>query len=89
MTKTPHHIKEKGERLYKERFRSKYEKKHSGKFLAIDITTEEAFVADTPEKAMEEAQNKNPNGFFHLVKIGSPGVYRIGYTRHTSLDRVF
>ncbi len=87
MTKTPQEIAEKGEALYKNRFRAEYEE-HEGRFLAIDVTLEEAFVADTPEGALEAAQRKNPQGFFHLVKIGSLGVYRVGYANHRALDWV-
>lgn len=88
MTRTPQEIAEKGEALYKSRFRAEYEEGHVGQFLAIDVTLEEAFVADTPEGALETAQRKNPQGFFHLVKIGSPGVYRVGYANHGTLDWV-
>ena len=89
MTKTPQEIAEKGESLYKERFRAEYEKSRLGKYLAIDITSQEAFVADTAEEAMAAAEKKNPTGYFHLVKIGAPGVYRVGYTRYDRLDRIF
>ncbi len=88
MTKTPQEIADKGEALYRERYRAQYEQEHVGQFLAIDITSEEAFVAETPEQALETAQKRNPNGFFYLVKIGSAGVYRVGYAGHTNLDRV-
>lgn len=88
MTKTPQEIAEKGEALYKNRFQAQYEREQPGRFLAIDITTEEAIVADTPEQAVESAQARNPNGFFHLVKIGSAGVYRVGYTGHYNLERI-
>lgn len=88
MVMTPQEIADKGEALYKQRFQAEYEERHLGKYLAIDITSEEAFVADSPEQAIEAAQRKNPNGFFHLVKVGSPGVYRVGYTRHYNFDRI-
>lgn len=89
MTKTPQEIAQQGERLYQERFRVDYEKKYPGKYLALDITSEEAILADTPEGALAAAEKKNPQGFFHIVKIGSPGVYRVGYTNHDNLARLF
>jgi hypothetical protein len=82
----PEEIAAKGERLYKERFQAQYELAHPGKFLAIDIMTEppQAYLANTPEAALEQAQKTNPKGFFHVVRIGAPGVYRVGYTRGVS-----
>lgn len=88
MTRTPQEIAEKGESLYKNKFRPQFEVEHPGKYLAIDIASEEGFVSDTAEGAVEAAQTKHPEGFFHLVKVGSPGVYRVGYTRTPILDRV-
>jgi len=89
-TKTPERIAEKGQALYRERFRNEYEEQYPGKYLAIDINTEKAFIGDTPEAAVEALQKANPNGFYHLVRIGSPGVYRVGYTQHQSRrERVF
>jgi hypothetical protein len=85
---TPQGIAEKGETLYKSRFKALYEVQHPGKYVAIDISSEEAFVADTPEAAIEAAQTSHPDGFFHLVKVGSAGVYRVGYARQHGLDRV-
>jgi hypothetical protein len=61
VTATPQEIAESGESggaLYKEKFRAEYEQKHSGNYLAIDIESEELFLADTPEQALQAAQNK-------------------------------
>jgi len=89
MALSPQMIANKGEALYKNKFQSEYEAKYLGKFVAIDIASEEAFVADNPEDAIAAAQEKNPNGFFHLVKVGSPGVYRLGYTQEKKSDWIF
>lgn len=89
MISTPQAIAEKGENIYKTKFQKEYEQKYPGKFVVIDITSEEALVADSPEKAIEAAQSKNPGGLFHLIKIGSSGVYRVGYTSGTPRDWVF
>jgi len=79
----PEEIAAKGQKIYNERFQALYGLTHAGKFLAIDVTVEppQAYVADTPEAALEGAQRANPHGFFYVVKIGAPGVYRVGYTR--------
>ncbi|MFB3813181.1 MAG: hypothetical protein ACE14L_03645 [Terriglobales bacterium] len=81
---TPNEISSKGEKLYKERFQGQYELSHPGQFLVIDVTRELAYVAESPEKALETAYKANPQGFFHVVRIGSPGVYRVGHTQGVS-----
>ncbi len=89
MNATPQAIAEKGERIYKEKYQQEYEKTLAGKFVAIDINTEKASVADSPEEAFEAAQKDNPGGYYHLIKIGSPGVYRAGYTSAATRDWIF
>ena len=85
---TPNIIAEKGEKLYREKFRAQYEDQ-IGKFLAIDVESEQASLADTPEAALQNARLANPEGTFHLIKIGSPGVFRVGYAGRQSGDWIF
>jgi len=75
-----------GEAIYNEKYRAAFEVEHPGKFVAIDINTEKAWVNDTPEGALGVAQDECPNGMFHLIKVGSPGVYRVGYSQQASCD---
>jgi hypothetical protein len=85
---TPQEISDRGDALYKDKFQTLYEKQHPGKFLAIDVTTQEGFLGDRPEQALEAAQAQNINGYFHLVKIGSPGVFRVSFSRSHTHDGV-
>lgn len=64
-----------GERLYR-RMAPSYERER-GKFLAIDVGTKKAYLAATPQAALKLAENANPRGSFHLVKIGFDGLYRV------------
>ena len=93
MAHTPEMIAHRGEAIYKEKFQEVYERllrsKYFGKFLAIDISSEKAFVDDTPLGALQKAQAENPDGLFHLVKIGFPGVYKLGYTSGERGDWIF
>jgi hypothetical protein len=57
--------------------------------VAIDLATEKAYVSDSPEGAVELLQKENPRGFFHLIKIGSPGVFKVGYGVHHERDWLF
>ena len=82
-TSNPKQLAEKGETIYKNKYQSEFERLYPGRFVAIDLATEKAYVADTPEGAVEILQSENPNAFFHLIKVGSSGVYKVGYSVHT------
>lgn len=84
MTGNPKQLAEKGEAIYKSKYQQEYERLYPGKYAAIDLATEKAFVADTPEGAVELLQRENPKSYFHLVRVGSTGVYKVGYSVHTN-----
>ncbi len=77
---TPQDIAEAGHEIYQNKYMAEYEDKHSGQFVAIDVRTGKAYVAPHPEEALGNAKTANPDGLFHLVKIGSPGAFRVSYT---------
>lgn len=85
----PKEIAERGDRIYNEKYRAEYETKYLGKFVAIDVLAEEAFIADTSSQALETARQRNPNGTFHLVKVGSAGAFRVSYSINEQLDWLF
>jgi len=68
-------IAAKGEKLYS-RVAASYARE-LGKYLAIDVDTEKVYLADSPQAALRAAQDNNPHGSFHLVKIGFEGLYRV------------
>ena len=88
-TMSPEVLAQKGEAIYKQKFKKDFEEKYLGKFAAIDVVSESAVVADTPEDALRKAQSECPDGFYHLIKIGSDGIYRLGYTSETHGDWLF
>ncbi|MBI4466548.1 MAG: hypothetical protein HY656_03865 [Acidobacteria bacterium] len=85
----PKAIAEEGERIYLESYKAEYEKKYAGKFVAIDINTKEAFLDDYAEGALEKAKAKSPHGLFHLIRVGSPGAFRVSYSSDANLDWIF
>jgi len=89
MLETPQAIADKGEKIYREKYQAKYERGHTGKYLAIDIQTEQAYLGETPEEAIQNAQAANKTGLFHTVRIGFAGVYRLGYLSGNSGDWIF
>ena len=85
----PKLIAEHGERIYSEKFREKFEKDYLGKFVAIDVTTDNAYLGDTPEEAYGDARKQSPKGVFHLIRVGAPGAFKVSYTSNASMDWVF
>ena len=77
---SPTEIAAEGERIYAEKYKQDYETKHPGKFVAIDVTSGEAYLAEFPEEAIQSAQAKSPTGLFHLIKIGAQGAFRVSYS---------
>lgn len=76
---TPDKIAEAGERLYADRHKETLEREHMGKFVAIDLVTGEAYVDPRPEEAMKKARAAAPQALIHLIRIGSPGAFKVSY----------
>lgn len=87
---TPDKIAEAGERFYAEKHKARLERERPGHFVAIDVATGDAYVGDHAELALEEARAKVPHGVFHLIRIGSPGAFKVSYIsgRHHGWDRL-
>jgi hypothetical protein len=67
----PREIAEKGNGIYKAKYKRIYEKRYFGQYVAIDLETSEAFVAPNATAAIQSAQNTSKEGaLFHLVRIG-------------------
>jgi hypothetical protein len=67
---------ERGTGIYERRYRAEYERKWYGRFAAIDIASELAFVADYPEEALTIAKSAAPHGIFYLIRIGSQAAFK-------------
>jgi hypothetical protein len=85
----PKAIAERGEEIYRNNYKELYEREQPGKFVAIDITTERDYLADTPEAALEAARAASPTGLFHLIQVGFSGAFRVSYADHATLDWLF
>jgi uncharacterized membrane-anchored protein len=79
----PKETAQKGQRIYDEKLKDKLESVALDKYVAIDIKTEDYFVGETPEEALESAKTKNPKGIFYLVRVGHKGAFRLNsYISH-------
>ncbi len=77
----PQAFADRGESIYREKYKERYEDLHKGRFVAIDVATEEAYIGGSPVEAMIKGRNADPTGLFYLIKVGSAGAFRV---RHTS-----
>ena len=72
-------IAARGETIYAEKYRAELEKTSNGKFVAIDIVNGSATLADTGEDAIRLAIEKDPSGFFHLIRVGHKAAFEAGW----------
>lgn len=84
----PKAIVDAGERIYSEKYQKEYEERYAGRFVAIDVVTGKAYIGETAAKALEDASQSSDGGPFHLIKVGSPGAFRVGYA-HAAVDWLF
>jgi hypothetical protein len=74
-----HDIASRGEAIYQERYQIEFEKSQNDKFVAININTGGATVADTGEDAIRIALEGDPNGLFHLIRVGHKAAFNAGW----------
>jgi len=72
-------IAERGEAIYGEKYRAELEKSSNGKFIAINVANADATIADTGEDAIRLALEKDPSGFFHLMRVGHKAAFEGGW----------
>jgi hypothetical protein len=78
-------IAERGKAIYREKWEEKLIQTSIGKFVAINIRTGDADVADTSEEAILSAERRDPQGYFHLIRIGHKAAFAAGwYMSHAS-----
>lgn len=85
----PKSIAAAGERIYEEKYRREFEGKYQGKFVAIDVLSEGAYIAEFPEDALEKAKNASPKGIFHLIRVGSTGAFKVSRSANALPDWIF
>ena len=78
--KSPAEVSAEAWRIYNDTYRKEYEAKYHEQFVAIDITTGDAYRAKWPEKALQKARESAPQGTFHLIRVGWSGAIRVSYT---------
>ena len=67
---------ERGERIYRDKYQTDFETRYRGQVVAIDVHSEQAFVAPTMTEAGIRGHAACPRGFFYFVRVGAPAVFR-------------
>lgn len=87
--KNPEAIAERGLQIYDSKYREIYEREYTGKFVAVGIEDESATIGDTGSEALLKANSHNPSGLFHLIRVGYPAAFEIGFAyRHAIPNRL-
>jgi hypothetical protein len=78
----PSEIASAGERIYEQKYKAQFEAQYNGKFVAVDVRSEQAFVGNSPEEALTKARQAHKDALVHLIKVGSAGAFRVSYAQH-------
>ena len=73
----PKEITDQGAAIYDRLYRADFESKWVGRYAAVDIRSEQVTVEDYPETALAKARAIFPDGVFYLLRIGSPGAFKL------------
>ena len=72
-------IARRGEAIYAQKYKQDLEQRASGKFVAINVNSSDATLADSSEEAVRLALQKDPQGLFHLVRVGHHSAFEAGW----------
>lgn len=67
-----------GEEIYQSLQRDQ-ERTHRGQFVAINVKTKRYHLGENAEAALENARAEEPDGLFHLIRIGFAGAFQISH----------
>jgi len=73
----PKMIAKLGEDIYRQKYQSEYEAHHLGKFVAINVRNQQATLGESPYEALEQAKAADPQGLFHLIRVGFSSAFQI------------
>lgn len=72
-------IARRGREIYERDIRSEeFDQEHDGEFLVVDVGTGAYAVGEDDDEAFDRMEKGNPEGLFHLMRIGRKAAHRIG-----------
>jgi hypothetical protein len=75
---SPKEVVERGEAIYQEKVRQLVEPDHVGKFLVLDIDTEQYEIDEDEVAAIRRAKTRNPGGERYIKRVGFRHAHRLG-----------
>jgi hypothetical protein len=75
---SPDEVVDRGEEIYQRRLRNLVESAHKGKFLVLDIDTEEYEIDADEVAAIDRAIARNPGGERYIKRVGYAFTHRLG-----------
>ena len=75
---TPEEIARCGQEIYDRELRSRLESTQKGRFVVIDVLTNDYEIDDDDLAASDRILARNPGAVLYGVRIGYPAAYRLG-----------
>jgi hypothetical protein len=75
----PGKIADAAESIYEAQYQKEFEETRLGHFVVIEVQSRAAYSGEFAEDALKAAREGSPNGVFHLIRVGSPGAFRVSY----------
>ncbi len=73
----PEDFAHEAEAIYNRKYRAVYERRYHGQIVAIDVSSEEAFVGMTELAALNKARRKYPDHVFFFMRVGYKAALRV------------
>ena len=66
-----------GKKIYETKIKPLVDPREKGKFLVLDVTTEDYAIGRDLGYTTQELRHRRPDAIIHTVRIGHPAVYRL------------
>ncbi len=82
-----------GEEIYQKELKNKLEPEKNGKYVAIEAASNQYFIGETKEEALDLAQKSFPDKIFFVRRIGElekvSSKYSFDFISSSNYDRLF
>lgn len=75
--KDPEAFARQAEAIYNRKYRAVYESKYLGRIVAIEVTSQDAFLGKMARAALDKAHRKYPDRVFFFLRVGYRAAQRI------------
>lgn len=75
---TAEEIARRGWEIYERDIHPEVDPAHTGEFVIVDITSGDYAISASEAEAFDQAETRNPEGLFYLLRVGHRTAHRIG-----------